>query len=150
VNKKTVLFVCIGNCIRSQMAEAFARVYGKDVIEPSSAGVAPAGFIADDAIAVMAERGILMDGQFSKDLVESGGPFDIAVNMSGETLPSALAREIRTWPVADPMGKKRVAYEQAAAQIENLVMALVLDLRVAQRGPKAPTRPATPGTQTRA
>ena len=44
--KKRVLFVCIGNSCRSQMAEAFARAYGADIMEVQSAGVSPAPYIA--------------------------------------------------------------------------------------------------------
>ena len=42
---KRVLFVCIGNCIRSQMAEGFAATYGRDVIQPFSAGLSPAAAV---------------------------------------------------------------------------------------------------------
>ena len=54
---KRVLFVCIGNSCRSQMAEAFARAYGRDVVAPASAGVYPANVIAPDTMRAMAEGG---------------------------------------------------------------------------------------------
>jgi arsenate reductase len=44
-SKKRVLFVCLGNSCRSQMAEAFARAYGSDVLEARSAGVSPSTII---------------------------------------------------------------------------------------------------------
>ena len=63
-----VLFVCVGNCVRSQMAEAIARRDASDVIVPESAGLHPLGFIDETAIAVLAERGISVAGQHSKGL----------------------------------------------------------------------------------
>jgi protein-tyrosine-phosphatase len=129
-----ILFVCIGNCVRSQMAEAFARVYGKDVIVASSAGMAPAGFIAGETIQVMLERGVSLDGQFSKSVFEApGGPFDIVINMAGMPVPRALGKDHRDWPVPDPMGMKEEAFRAAAQDIENRVMALILELRGAAK-----------------
>jgi arsenate reductase len=132
---KKVLFVCIGNCIRSQMAEAFAVAYGRDVIKAYSAGVAPAGFVSEIAVKLMGERGIAMVDQFSKSIPEAAAaPYDLVINMSGEPIPAfGLAKQMRTWDVADPMGKKESAYQQAARQIEGQVMALILELRRASR-----------------
>jgi protein-tyrosine-phosphatase len=133
--KQRVLFVCIGNCIRSQLAEAFARAYGSDVIEAHSCGLAPAGFIAEPVQRILRERGIALAGQSSKSYHEAGpGPFELIVNISGGPLPRSFpapAREPvhRDWPVRDPMGQKEEVYEQAAQDIEARVMALVLELR---------------------
>jgi len=145
---KRVLFVCIGNCIRSQMAEGFAATYGRDVIQPFSAGLSPAGYVSEIATKVMAERGIAIGDNYSKSIPEAAGaPYDLLINISGEVVPArGLAKEVRTWNVADPMSKKEPAYQEAAQQIENLVMALVLELRVAQR-PTPINRPATKGIQ---
>lgn len=125
---KRVLFVCIGNAIRSQMAEAFARTYGSDVIVPSSAGLAPANTIPPLTRQILAERNIQIDQQFPKGLDLLPGPFDMVVNLSGFPVPVA-AQELLTWPVPDPIGQKEEVYRQAAATIENLVMQLILNLR---------------------
>ncbi len=79
-----VLFVCVGNCVRSQMAEAIARHYAADIIAAESAGIRPLGFIDPTARAVMDERGISMDGQFSKGLHSHvlSTPH-LTINMSG-------------------------------------------------------------------
>jgi len=133
--KHRVLFVCIGNCIRSQFAEAFARAYGSDVIEARSCGVAPAGFIAEPVHRILKERGVAIAGQSSKTVYEAGpGPFDLIINISGGSLPRnfpapANGQSVREWPVPDPMGLKHEAYEHAARDIEARVMALVLELR---------------------
>lgn len=133
--KRRVLFVCVGNCIRSQFAEAFARAYGSDVIEAFSCGVAPAGFIADPVQRILRERGVALTGLASKSVYEAGaGPFDIIVNISGSPLPRnfpapASEQTVREWPIRDPMGLKEAAYEEAAREIESRVMSLVLELR---------------------
>ena len=61
-----VLFVCMGNCVRSQMAEALARHDASDIIAAESAGVHPLGFIDNTTQRVLRERGISSEGQFSK------------------------------------------------------------------------------------
>lgn len=144
---KKVLFVCIGNCIRSQMAEGFALKYGGDVIQAFSAGLAPAGYVSEIASKLMAERGISLENHVSKSIPEvPGAPYDLVVNISGEPFAvRGLAAEMRVWNVADPMGKKEPAYQEAVQQIENLVMSLILELR---RPNTAAKRPATTGRQT--
>jgi len=125
-----VLFVCIGNSCRSQMAEAFAKTYGKDVLEASSAGLFPATFVAPITIKMMRERGIDLKGQFPKSLHEVDVPFDIVVNMSGYPIPHSLGRKIVEWRVQDPLGHKEHVFQQVAAQIENYVMQLLMELRL--------------------
>src|SRR6202046_506174 len=63
-----VIFVCVGNCVRSQMAESIARHSYADIILAESAGVSPLGFIDATTQAVLRERGISFAGQFSKGL----------------------------------------------------------------------------------
>jgi arsenate reductase len=127
--KKRVLFVCIGNSCRSQMAEAFARAYGSDTMETRSAGVSPATIIAPLTRQVLAERNLQIGGHFPKglDLVMKE-PWDLIVNMSGVPLGLKGARVIE-WQVPDPIGQKDSVYRDVATQIEGLVMRLILDLR---------------------
>src|SRR5580692_5662370 len=83
-SKKRVLFVCIGNSCRSQMAEAFARVYGRDVMDPQSAGLTPAVIIAPLTRQILSEKNVTVGDQFPKGLdMVARLPFDIVVNMSG-------------------------------------------------------------------
>src|SRR5579862_5164669 len=65
-HRKRVLFVCIGNSCRSQMAEAFARAYGSDVVSAHSAGLSPAMIVAPLTRVVLEEKNIRSDGQFPK------------------------------------------------------------------------------------
>src|SRR5882762_10084939 len=85
--KKRVLFVCIGNSCRSQMAEGFARAYGSDIIDPQSAGLSPASIIAPLTRQVLGEKNVKIDDHFPKGLeMVSRQAFDIIVNMSGSRL----------------------------------------------------------------
>ncbi len=131
--KRRVLFVCIGNSCRSQMAEAFARAYGSDVIDPHSAGVSPAAMIAPLTKQVLGEKNLHIDGHFPKGLdMVSRYPFDVIVNMSGTRL-SIPGAHVIDWTVQDPIGLHEEVYRTVAAQIEGLVMRLILELRSSPR-----------------
>jgi arsenate reductase (thioredoxin) len=127
---KKVLFVCIGNSCRSQMAEGFARKYGSDVLEPSSAGFAPANIVQPLTKKVMEAKNINIDDQFPKNLDQVGvAQFDLIINISGNKLPDRLPVEVREWTVEDPIGQSEDTYVQVRDQLENQVMGLILDLR---------------------
>ena len=125
-----VLFVCIGNSCRSQMAEGFARAYGSDVMVAASAGVAPAMMVAADTRRSMKEKNISLEDHFPKSLQQLAKvPFDLIVNMSGVELPEDIDAEIRTWKVRDPIGTKYDVHCGVRDEIEKLVMDLILELR---------------------
>jgi arsenate reductase len=127
--KKRVLFVCLGNSCRSQMAEAFARSYGGDILEVRSAGLAPAAIIQPLTRQTLAARNLRIDDQFPKGLdVFTREPFDVVVNLSGQHVPP-LGRLQIDWKVDDPIGQKESVYQAVADQIEHLVMRLILQLR---------------------
>src|SRR5450755_4525953 len=102
-----VLFVCVGNCVRSQMAEGIARRDAADIILAESAGLHPLGFIDKTAIAVLTERGISVEGQYSKGLRDhSLSKPDLVINMSGSPGGSLFhGRIFEDWPVEDPFGE---------------------------------------------
>ena len=130
--RKRVLFVCIGNSCRSQMAEGFARTYGSDILVAQSAGLSPAAIIQPLTTVVMAERNVRIENQFPKGMeILAREQFDIIVNMSGQNLPAAPEANVRDWAVRDPMGQKETTYKAVAEQIEGLVMRLILELRSA-------------------
>ena len=82
-----VLFVCIGNAHRSQMAEGFARTYGSDVLEADSAGLSPVSGIPEVTHKVMGEKGISLEEQFPKAVHEVRlHDVDLIVNMTGVPL----------------------------------------------------------------
>lgn len=126
-----VLFVCIGNSCRSQMAEGFARKYGSDVMEVASAGLAPASLVAPLTRQAMIEsKGIDLTGQWPKSVFELHGPWDLIINISGMTFPPTVhARQIRIWTIHDPVLDPLPVHIEVANKIEALVQQLVLELR---------------------
>ncbi|MBZ5585343.1 MAG: hypothetical protein LAQ30_24705 [Acidobacteriia bacterium] len=133
---KRVLFVCIGNACRSQMAEAFARAYGSDVVAPASAGLYPADALPANTLRAMSEKNLDLRGQFPKHIRQLGrSQFDLIVNMSGEALPGRFEAPVRNWDVRDPVS---LNYEEHCAvrdEIERMVMNLVLELRRERNAP---------------
>lgn len=130
MGKEKVLFVCIGNSCRSQMAEGFARTYGSDVLMAESAGMAPATLVAPLTHDVMLEKNIDVSEQFPKSLMEMDpAGFDLVINISGYPFPESVAVQVREWKVQDPIGGSKEDFQRVAQQIENLVMQLILELR---------------------
>ena len=126
---KRVLFVCIGNSCRSQMAEAFARALGSEVLAPASAGVYPAGSIAPDTRRAMSERNLTLDGQFPKSIEQvDRTKFDLIVDMSGGGLEHEKGERIRVWEVPDPIILDYPAHCKVRDQIEGLVKDLIVEL----------------------
>ena len=116
------------------MAEAFAKRYGSDVLEPASAGFAPAGGIPELTVLVMDEKNISMDGHYPKGMdAHSGSSFDLVVNMSGYKLSSKVTTRVEYWNVRDPIGEEGAVYREVRDQIEGLVMRLILSARSEQR-----------------
>ena len=136
---KRVLFVCIGNACRSQMAEGFARAYGADVMIPASAGLAPAMSVARDTTAAMAEKSIDLRDHFPKTIRNLGrAQFDLVVNMSGAGIPPERVpgAKVIEWDVEDPVYMKYEDHCKVRDQIEDLVMRLVLELRQTPKEPR--------------
>lgn len=134
--KPKVLFVCVGNSCRSQMAEAFARHHYADLMEASSAGIAPLGRIADSTRQVMAEKGILLERQHSKGLPANPTEFDgLIVNMTG--IPGASlfpGARVVDWDVDDPFGEDLSVHRRIRDEIERLVENLARELQKQQEG----------------
>ena len=125
-----VLFLCIGNAIRSQMAEGFARCYGSDIMIAKSAGLMPASSVMPLARKVMTERNIDLGDALPKSFADHlGESFDLVINISGHPAPVELRAPVRDWKIKDPMGQKEQAYRTAADEIERMVMNLILELR---------------------
>jgi arsenate reductase len=99
-----VLFVCVENAGRSQIAEAFARIHGDGSIDARSAGSKPSGQINPRAIAVMAERGYDLSTHRSKSLQEvPDGTYEYVVTMGcGDACPWIIAKHREDWDLPDP------------------------------------------------
>lgn len=103
--KKKILFVCIENSNRSQMAEAFAKIHGKENVEAYSAGSRPSGKINVKAIEAMQQVGYDLNQHTSKNLeaIEHAAPFDIVVSMGcGDACPWMPAKQFVEWQIPDP------------------------------------------------
>lgn len=112
------------------MAEGFAARYGSDVMEATSAGLAPAAIVQLQTRQAMQAKNINIDHQFPKDFGHVPvSSFDLIVNMSGSSLPGRPKAEVREWKVEDPIGKSDEAYAAVCNQIEHLVQMLILELR---------------------
>lgn len=129
--KTRVLFVCIGNACRSQMAEAFARQYGSDVLIAASAGLAPAYAVAHDTLQAMAEKNLDLTDHFPKSIKHLGrSQFDLVVNISGVPLPpEEVGAEVIEWDVEDPVAMDYEEHCEVRDVLERLVMNLVMELR---------------------
>jgi len=132
--KTRVLFVCIGNSCRSQMAEGFARAYGSDALIPASAGLFPAFTVAPDTMRAMDEKNVDLRDQFPKSIQHLGrSQFDLVVNMCGRTMPKIPGAKLIEWDVPDPVAMDYKTHCEVRDQIETLVMRLVMDLRHQQQ-----------------
>lgn len=125
-----ILFVCIENSNRSQMAEAFARLAATEGVEAASAGSRPAAAINPKAVAAMAELGYDLTTHHPKALAEVGpGPWDYVITMGcGDECPWLSARERRDWQLADPRAMADADYRQVRDEIGRRVRQLLLEL----------------------
>ena len=102
--KRRVIFVCVENSNRSQMAEAFARIHGGDTVEAFSSGSRPSGRVNPKAVAAMKEVGYDLTAHHSKGLDGyNGQEFDAAVTMGcGDECPLVVAKSRVDWQIPDP------------------------------------------------
>ena len=122
-----ILFVCIENSGRSQMAEAFARRLGGGRVEAFSAGSRPSGTVHPKTLALMREIGYDLGGHRSKGLGEvPQGPYDFVITMGcGDACPWIPARNHIEWDIPDPKNlpddEFRKVRDQIAAKVEDLI-----------------------------
>lgn len=127
---KRVLFVCIENSCRSQMAEAFARLRGDGRVEAYSAGSRPLGRVHPRAVEFMRERGCDLEQQHSKSLAQvPEGEYEVAVTMGcGDACPLVKARRREDWNIPDPKELPAEEFRAVRDQIEQYVLALLARL----------------------
>jgi arsenate reductase (thioredoxin) len=125
-----LLFVCVENSNRSQMAEAFARMHGGAAVEAYSAGSRPSGKISPRAIEAMRERGYDLTKHQSKGLNEvPDGIFDVAVTMGcGDACPATKAKRHIDWQIPDPREYPPERFGEVRDLIENKVKELLRDV----------------------
>jgi arsenate reductase len=131
-SNKKVLFVCIENSNRSQMAQAFAKIHGGEAIEAYSAGSKPSGKINPKAIAAMKELDYDLTTHHSKTLdeVKERAPFDVVVTMGcGDACPWMPAKQFVDWQIPDPRDMDAEEFRKVRNLIESKVKDLVDSLK---------------------
>ena len=132
-DKPSVLFVCIHNAGRSQMAAGFLSALAGDAIEVRSAGSAPAAAVNPAAVEAMAEVGIDISTQNPKILTtDAVQASDVVITMGcGDTCPFFPGKSYRDWVLEDPAGKGvesvRPIRDQIKARVEDLIAELLPD-----------------------
>jgi arsenate reductase len=130
MNKPSVLFVCVHNAGRSQMAAGWLRHLAGDTVEVRSAGSAPAGTVNPAAVQAMAEVGIDITDQRPRLLeygtVESS---DVIVTMGcGDACPVFPGKRYEDWKLDDPAGRDVEAVRPIRDDIRARVQRLLADL----------------------
>jgi arsenate reductase len=128
--KRRILFVCVENSNRSQMAEAFARRHGGDRVEAHSAGSRPSGCINPRAVQFMREVGCDLTVQESKSLDRfNGTEIDVAVTMGcGDACPLVRAERREEWNIPDPKELPDEEFRKVRDLIERKVQELLVGL----------------------
>lgn len=127
---KKLLFVCVENSCRSQMAEGFARLHGAGKIEAYSAGSKPSGKVNETAVAVMKEKAVDLTVQRSKGLNDlPAGQWEAVVTMGcGDACPSLPAKRRVDWALPDPKRMPLDEFRKVRDDIELRVKALIKDI----------------------
>lgn len=132
--KPRVVFVCVENSCRSQMAEGFARKLGGAAVEAFSAGSRPSGRVNETAAKLMLEAGVDLSGQTSKGLDDLPvGRWDWVVTMGcGDACPNLSAVRREDWALPDPKHMPLDDFRKVRDEIGKRVEALLAQaLRVA-------------------
>lgn len=132
-DKPKVLFVCVENSNRSQMAEAFAHMHGKASVAAFSAGSKPSGRINPKAIAAMKEKGYDLTLHASKSLQEiPRGPYEYVITMGcGDACPWIPAAHRDDWALPDPKEMPPADFNKVRDDIERRVIALLTEIGAA-------------------
>jgi protein-tyrosine-phosphatase len=125
-----ILFVCVENSNRSQMAQAFANIHGGPGVEAHSAGSRPSGKINPKAVAAMRELGYDLTAHRSKSLDDPPvGRYDAAITMGcGDACPNVPARVREDWQIPDPRDMPPDQFREVRDLIERKVKELLARL----------------------
>ena len=127
---KKILFVCVENAGRSQMAEGFFREYAPQ-FDVSSAGTQPKPQLNPIVVQAMTEIGIDITKQNPKKLTNKMIEHSISVNMgciNRESCPALFVKDVIDWDISDPKGKDIVQVREIRDKIKNQVLDLIKKL----------------------
>lgn len=135
VTPPTVLFLCIHNAGRSQMAAAWLQRLAGEQVRVMSGGSEPAGTLNPQVVAAMAEVGIDISQEFPKPWTDEGvRAADIVVTMGcGDACPFYPGKRYEDWVVADPAGRELHAVRAIRDDIEQRVRTLLATLGLTPR-----------------
>jgi protein-tyrosine-phosphatase len=127
---KKILFVCVENSCRSQMAEAFAKIHGKGIFEAYSSGSKPSGIVNEKAVAAMKEVGYNLSAHNSKSLSEIPDvEYEYAITMGcGDACPFVRARHREDWQIPDPKNMDEEEFRRIRDMIKEKVKELINNL----------------------
>ena len=129
-DRPSVLFVCLHNAARSQMAAGYLNHLAAGAVEARSAGSEPASAINPAAAQVMAEEGIDIAAEMPKILTtDAVRASDVVITMGcGDSCPYYPGKRYEDWELDDPAGKELAAVRRVRNQIRSRVEALILEL----------------------
>ena len=126
---KNVLFACVENAGRSQMAEAFFKKYAKNQFNVISAGTSPSSHLNPIVVSVMNELGIDLENQkpqlLSSSMIENSNKTVNMGCMDKESYPSLFVKDVDDWNIEDPKGKSIEDVRKIRDQIKNDVLNLL-------------------------
>ncbi|WP_113718286.1 arsenate reductase ArsC [Arthrobacter dokdonensis] len=129
-SKPTVLFVCVHNAGRSQMAAAYLTTLSNGAIEVRSAGSSPAESVNPAAVTAMAEEGIDMSAEIPKVLTtDAVRESDVVITMGcGDTCPIFPGKRYEDWELEDPAGQGVDAVRPIRDDIKARVQGLIAEV----------------------
>jgi arsenate reductase (thioredoxin) len=129
---KKVLFVCVENSCRSQMAEAFAKIHGKDIMESYSAGSHASGKVNEKAIISMQALGYDLNRHQSKSINDIPDiEYGFAITMGcGDECPYVIAKQRQDWDIPDPKNVNDKEFDKVRELIEEKVLSFIDDLNI--------------------
>jgi protein-tyrosine-phosphatase len=129
---KRVLFVCVENAGRSQMAEAFAKVYGDGKAEAASAGTMPAKEVNPTVIQVMKEKGVDLSTMKPKlitnQMVQEADTIIVMGCSAQGFCPAPLLNKVIDWGIEDPKDKPIEKVREIRDEIERRVKKLIEEM----------------------
>jgi protein-tyrosine-phosphatase len=130
-----VLFACVGNSARSQMAQGFARRMGGARVDARSGGSRPLGRVLPEAVAVMAERGIDISRSpsqgFDERWVRDRCGLVVTMGCGDDACPAFAGKPLVDWDLPDPKGRPIEEFRRVRDEIEARVRALLAERGIA-------------------
>lgn len=124
-----VLFACVGNSARSQMAQGFAQALGGTRVEARSGGSKPLGYVLPEAVAAMREKGIDIAQHpsqgFDEEWIRSSCDLVVTMGCGDDACPAFVGKAMQDWDLDDPKGQPMAEFRRIRDDIEQRVRRLL-------------------------